>query len=255
MQLNPFEKYLFANKLTGGPLLSGLDQQITPAALQTWVPVKGCVLDAHVSSLVAALNATGTLIYPASQVCLDMSKYIAGFIDADSINVCHSSFLEIPWQTRTIETYRDFQVAVTGHAVKTNPTDTIVNLVRIVRRARPLIRESKVKKFRELVANWRETRNSLDSGIAIFTNTAYQQIIGMGEEVVPLILEELQAKPDYWFWALKAITGVSSDPGPKSHRGRLALMAQDWLDWAEHQGYQWSRNSTATPNINVASHS
>jgi hypothetical protein len=40
----------------------------------------------------------------------------------------------------------------------------------------------------------------------------YQQIIGMGWSVVPLMLEELQREPDQGFWALEAITDVNPVP-------------------------------------------
>lgn len=37
---------------------------------------------------------------------------------------------------------------------------------------------------------------------------AYQQIIGMGEKALPLILRDLRDRPTgHWFWALNAITG------------------------------------------------
>lgn len=37
---------------------------------------------------------------------------------------------------------------------------------------------------------------------------AYQRIIGLGPEVAPLLLRELERQPDHWFWALKALTGA-----------------------------------------------
>lgn len=64
---------------------------------------------------------------------------------------------------------------------------------------------------------------------------AYQRIIGMGEQVVPLLLQELERQPNHWFWALKAITGAS--PIKPEHRGRISQMAQDWLEWGRDHGY------------------
>jgi hypothetical protein len=62
---------------------------------------------------------------------------------------------------------------------------------------------------------------------------AYQQIIGMGVDALPLILRELEREPDHWFWALEAITG--ENPVPPTDRGRLNEMARAWLRWAsEH---------------------
>ena len=72
-----------------------------------------------------------------------------------------------------------------------------------------------------------------DAQIAM--HPAYQRIIGMGSEVLPLILRRLSRKPDHWFWALEAITG--ENPVPESSQGRLGEMAEAWLDWARSHGY------------------
>ena len=53
----------------------------------------------------------------------------------------------------------------------------------------------------------------------------------MGSAALPFIFSELEREPDNWFWALKAITG--EDPVPEEHRGDVALMAKDWLAWAQ----------------------
>jgi len=63
---------------------------------------------------------------------------------------------------------------------------------------------------------------------------AYQQIIGMGQDALPLLIEELRREPDHWFWAMQAITGVN--PVPPENRGNVAKMTQAWLAWAQQQG-------------------
>jgi hypothetical protein len=65
---------------------------------------------------------------------------------------------------------------------------------------------------------------------------SYQRIIGMGPTVTPLLLRELERDPDYWFWALKAITGT--DPVPAASRGKVREMARYWLDWGKGRGYK-----------------
>jgi hypothetical protein len=67
-------------------------------------------------------------------------------------------------------------------------------------------------------------------------NHAYQQIIGMGEPAIPLILDEFERRPSHWSWALTAITG--DDPVPESARGRLKEMAAAWLQWGREKGYR-----------------
>jgi hypothetical protein len=90
------------------------------------------------------------------------------------------------------------------------------------------------ERFRDLVRQWKE--EALTSSVSeMATHPAYQQIIGMGKEVLPLLLEELRREPDHWFWALKSITG--EDPVPPADRGKLQAMTQAWLDWAEGHGY------------------
>jgi hypothetical protein len=87
------------------------------------------------------------------------------------------------------------------------------------------------EKFPELVARWRKDVRFLSDTNEISSHPAYQEIIGLGLSVLPLILAELQVNPDHWFWALKAITGV--DPVSEEHLGNQELMARDWLKWAE----------------------
>jgi hypothetical protein len=90
-------------------------------------------------------------------------------------------------------------------------------------------------RFRDLACRWKEATAFTSSVTEMATNPAYQQIIGMGREVLPLIFEELRRRPDHWFWALKAITG--EDPVPPADRGRLRRMAEAWLGWAKDHGY------------------
>ena len=62
----------------------------------------------------------------------------------------------------------------------------------------------------------------------------YQQIIGMGPAAVPLILAELQRRPDQWFWALESIT--EENPVSSEIAGSMRLMAEAWVDWGKKQG-------------------
>jgi hypothetical protein len=64
---------------------------------------------------------------------------------------------------------------------------------------------------------------------------SYQQIIGMGDPAVPLLLEELRREPDHWFWALEAIT--LENPVPRDAAGKVRLMAQAWVEWGIREGY------------------
>jgi hypothetical protein len=87
-------------------------------------------------------------------------------------------------------------------------------------------------KFYSLTERWIEETSLMSDLTDIALHPAYQQIIGMGRKVVPLILQELNSRPYHWFWALNAITGI--DPAPKGgnfHDARLA-----WLNWGHETG-------------------
>lgn len=89
--------------------------------------------------------------------------------------------------------------------------------------------------FRALAALWRRDTFNISSTSRMAMHPAYQRVIGMGSIAVPLILRELQQRPDWWFWALQAITGV--DPVPPSWRGSLREMSAAWLAWGQEYGY------------------
>ena len=92
----------------------------------------------------------------------------------------------------------------------------------------------KIERFRKLVSEWKAHSGPSSSTEKLAMHPAYQQIVGMGPDVIPLLLSELERAPDHWFWALRAITG--QNPVRPEHRGRMSLMAQDWLRWAENRG-------------------
>ncbi len=92
-----------------------------------------------------------------------------------------------------------------------------------------------VRRFRDLVHEWKDAKVFTSSGTEIALHPAYQQIIGMGKEAIPMILEEMKRDEDHWFWALKAITG--EDPVPPADRGNLPKMTAAWLNWGRTHGY------------------
>lgn len=100
--------------------------------------------------------------------------------------------------------------------------------------AAPWIEPALEDEFRRLAATWREETEHLSS-TAVFTNAAYQRIIGLGPEVVPVILRDLARTGDRWFWALRAITG--QNPVRPEDAGNVRKMAGAWLAWGEAQGF------------------
>jgi hypothetical protein len=97
--------------------------------------------------------------------------------------------------------------------------------------------ESVEQKFQRLAAVWRAETDYLSSVTKMVNHPAYQEIIGMGSDVVPSLLRDLQKEPEHWFAALRAITGAQ--PVPPEDRGQIGKMAEAWLRWAKEHGYQW----------------
>ena len=102
---------------------------------------------------------------------------------------------------------------------------------------RRIVPRDTLSKFEKLASEWRESTKYLSSVTSIAMDPSYQQIIGMGDDVVPLLLRELrnQEEPDYWFWALRAITGA--DPVPAADKGNVCAMADAWTKWGKSRGY------------------
>lgn len=91
-------------------------------------------------------------------------------------------------------------------------------------------------KFERLASKFESETRNLSSPPQIMKHPAYQEIIDMGEEVVPLIIDRLKKRPWYWFNALKKLTGVTNDPFPPYAQGNLQIMADAWAAWAVGKG-------------------
>lgn len=99
----------------------------------------------------------------------------------------------------------------------------------------PMSRQDDLHKFCNLAVTWKEETKLSSFVNSIAQNPAYLEIIGMGKQVIPYILQDLKIKRSHWFVALRAITGIS--PIRQSHRGNVAKMAEDWLTWGQENEY------------------
>jgi hypothetical protein len=95
-------------------------------------------------------------------------------------------------------------------------------------------RSAVAERFHALAERWRVETEFASSPSSMFMNAAYQEIIGMGPDVLPFILKDLAETRSHWFWALRAITGV--DPVDPQYRGHVGRMADQWLEWGHAQG-------------------
>src|SRR5437764_8781182 len=86
-------------------------------------------------------------------------------------------------------------------------------------------------RFERLAREWKERSRYLSNTAQMAMLKPYQRIIGMGEQAIPFILQELQREPDQWFWALEMIT--EENPIPPEAAGKVRLMAQAWIEWGK----------------------
>lgn len=92
--------------------------------------------------------------------------------------------------------------------------------------------------FNGLARNWREATGGFSLNMRRYTHETYQVLMHTlekekVEDVVPLILRELQQRPDMWFEALKSLT--KENPAKESKTFNEAVKA--WLDWGKRKSY------------------
>ena len=97
--------------------------------------------------------------------------------------------------------------------------------------------ESLQQRFQRLADTWHKAVAHHSSSRVRNNHPAYQEIIGLGNSVVPLLLRDLEQTGRHWFWALKVITGA--DPVPREDHGRIPKVTEAWLRWGQEHGYQW----------------
>lgn len=96
------------------------------------------------------------------------------------------------------------------------------------------MRDRRRDRFARLASIWRGETQWLSSTTEIAMHPAYQAIIGMGPEALPMILEDLRENSGHWYWALKAIS--DEDPVPPQDRGMVRKMRAAWLQWGKERG-------------------
>jgi hypothetical protein len=97
--------------------------------------------------------------------------------------------------------------------------------------------ETLEERFRRLEKVWRDETGFLSSPPERIGHPAFQEIIRLGEAVVPLMLRDLERKPGLWVWALPSITGAN--PVADSDAGKIARMSEAWVRWGRENGYRW----------------
>lgn len=89
--------------------------------------------------------------------------------------------------------------------------------------------------FNELAERWKSETAVYAASWQIKAHPAFRELIAMGMDAVPLLLNRLSRPCIQWFMALCAIT--DEDPSPAGHAGIMDRMAGDWLQWGKRKGY------------------
>lgn len=90
------------------------------------------------------------------------------------------------------------------------------------------------EQFRVLAEKWEgETRHSSSTAKRVM-HSSYQTIIGMGREVVPLLLRDMQQNRRDWSWALYHLTQVN--PVNPADAGKMDRIIMAWVNWGKEEG-------------------
>ena len=136
---------------------------------------------------------------------------------------------------------RDLRTRAAGHG-RTPAQEAKAILTEAVRGSLPEVgptlaqaTETVEARFRSLVKQWKRETEAQSSIRRMIQHPAYQEIIGLGEPAVPLLLAELKRNPDFWFAALQTLTGAK--PAPPETAGNVNLIARAWIEWGTDKGY------------------
>ena len=97
------------------------------------------------------------------------------------------------------------------------------------------MKEGIEERFGKLASKWRDETFFHSNSHFIDYHPAYQEIISMGKDVLPLIFKELEQNGGHWYFALSELTGAH--PVSFENRGRVSLMKESWLKWGKEHGY------------------
>ena len=90
------------------------------------------------------------------------------------------------------------------------------------------------REFRANANAWLQETGFLSDPVKKFMHPAHLRIIGMGKDILPLILRELEHKTSHWFVALTAISPVN--PVAPEDESDFNRMTEAWLKWGREEG-------------------
>lgn len=112
----------------------------------------------------------------------------------------------------------------------TNEDKAVLRQAKVVADDRPTIEQ----RFRKLADDWSRETMHISSASDLIKDKNYQEIIGLGWDVVPYLLADLKSNKRFWFPALAAITGVR--PFDKGDSNNPRRMTEAWTRWGKWKG-------------------
>lgn len=91
------------------------------------------------------------------------------------------------------------------------------------------------EQFQLLAATWRKATAHMSSSSDKVAHPAFQAIVNLGPNIIPILLQELAHGSGHWHRALQRITSI--DPVPPADQGNLEKITAAWLQWGREQGY------------------
>src|SRR5208337_1296184 len=97
-------------------------------------------------------------------------------------------------------------------------------------------RKMSLQRFEALKEAWHRDTGASSSITVICNSEPYKEIIAMGTEAIPYMLEDMRLNgPDHWFVALYLISGEF--PTKPEDAGKMQVMADKWIEWGKANGY------------------
>ena len=83
--------------------------------------------------------------------------------------------------------------------------------------------------FKGLVKSWQDATGGYSVTTRRYAHASYQAILVLKDDVVPLLLRELQERPDWWFEALKVLTKAN----PVKPGASFEEAVNSWVEWGK----------------------
>ena len=83
--------------------------------------------------------------------------------------------------------------------------------------------------FNGLVKKWQDETGGYSVTTRRYANRSYHSILLLKEDAIPLILNELKVRPDWWFEALEVLTNAN----PVKPNSTFEEAVNAWLEWGE----------------------